>query len=156
MAADRRRDIGEILLQLITQDHAHEGRHERLQRLFRRRGRPAAKDQHHAAAAALNSVDQVIELEVQIGMTHEQMQPKWALECCNFQFMVDFVPKMIRSSRIRVPTRIGPGVSTSILLTDLMMSGQSTTFDTIAKAAVGLAATVLATSICMVLSSDQN
>jgi hypothetical protein len=66
VAANGRREIGVILLQLITQGHAHEGRHERLQRLFRRRGRPAAKDQHHAAATAVNSVDQVFELVVQI------------------------------------------------------------------------------------------
>jgi hypothetical protein len=56
-------------------------------------------------------------------------------------------PNITRSSRSRVPARIGPGVSTSTRRIDRTMSGQSVTFAMIANAVAGFAAMGLVTSI---------
>jgi hypothetical protein len=54
--------------------------------------------------------------------------------------MIDLQTKSVRSSRNRVPARIGRRVRTSTLLIERTMSGQSATFATIANAVTGAAA----------------
>jgi hypothetical protein len=90
------------------------------------------------------------------GMTQEKMQPAWALECCNFQFM----GRLCAEHDPILPHSCPHPDWTRCQFLDIADRSDDVRpiddIDTIAKAAVGLAATVLATSICMVLPSDQN
>ncbi|WFU34361.1 hypothetical protein QA635_08050 [Bradyrhizobium brasilense] len=67
--------------------------------------------------------------------------------CHDFRSCVASAPNMTRSSHNRVPARIGREVSTSMLLIERTMSGQSATFATIANAVAGVATMSFATSI---------
>src|SRR3977135_3822907 len=62
---------------------------------------------------------------------------------------------MTRLSRNRVPARIGPGVSSSTLLIELMICGQSTMSEMAPKTWAGCAATVFARLICTAIAFEQ-
>src|SRR4051812_34332565 len=64
-------------------------------------------------------------------------------------------PNMIRCARIRVPTRTGPEVRSSTLLTEPIIVGHSTISISVAKAVGGRTVTAFVTLICIGPSSVQ-
>jgi hypothetical protein len=76
-----------------------------VQRASYRGLRPAAKDQHDAASAAVDRIDQVIELLVQIGMLRERAKPVRLLQRCDLHLLRDIAaehdPILTRSGSSR-------------------------------------------------------
>jgi hypothetical protein len=79
--------VGQVLLQLVAQCNFHEWRHQRLQSPACRGGRPASEDQHDPAAGAVNGIDHMIELIVQIRMIQQHAQSMGMFDFCDLELL---------------------------------------------------------------------